>query len=295
MSSYLRLSLLSLFVGFTSHVCTAAGTTELAPAPIDRPGEPPPRSRAEVQALLKDAKPVDAAQLKPLEIVLVAGPKDHGPSEHDYPQWQQRWTKLLGLSPRVHVTTAELWPSPEQWRTADGVVIFSANQGWSPERARDLDAFYARGGGLVLLHWAVNGLRAPEELAARVGLAWKGPGSKYRHGPLDLQFPGDVKHPITVGFTQARFIDESYWNLLGDEQKIKILATQTEDGAPRPLLWTYEPGRGRVFVSILGHYNWTFDDPLYRLLVLRGMAWTMQQPIDRFNGLLFTGARVSEP
>ena len=268
---------------------------ELAPAPIEREGAPPPRSRAEVQAALAGAQPINTSALKPLEIVLVSGPKDHGPSEHDYPLWRERWTKLLGLAPQVHVTTADLWPSAEQWKTADGVVIFSANQGWSPERAKQLDAFLARGGGLTLLHYAVNGGRAPEELAARIGLAWQGGKSKFRHGPLDLTIAGELKHPIMAGITKAAFIDESYWNLLGDASKITVLASQTEEGQPQPLIWTYQPGGGRVFVSILGHYNWTFDDPLFRLILLRGMAWSMSQPTDRFSDLVFRGARVIEP
>ena len=38
-------------------------------------------------------------------------------------------------------------------------------------------------------------------------------------------------------------------------------------------MWTFQKGKGRVFASILGHYTWTLDDPLFRLLVLRGIAW----------------------
>jgi putative heme-binding domain-containing protein len=268
---------------------------ELLPAPIQRAGAPPPRSRAAVEAVLQGAKPADPAGLKPLEIVLVSGTKDHGAGEHDYPLWQERWTRLLRLSPRVNATAAELWPSPEQWKTADGVVIFSANPGWSPARAKELDAFFERGGGMVFLHYAVNGQRAPEELAQRIGLAWQGGHSKFRHGPLDLQFAPQTKHPIIAGFDKAQFIDESYWNLVGDASKITVLATQAEEDQPRPLLWTCEPNHGRVFVSILGHYNWTFDDPLFRVLVLRGMAWTMNQPTDRFNDLVIRGARLQDP
>jgi hypothetical protein len=266
----------------------------MQPAPIERAGAPPPRERAAVMAVLKDAQPVDAAALLPMEIVLVSGPKDHGINEHDYPQWQERWTRLLGMAPQVRVTTANPWPTPSQWQTADCVVIFSANPAWSTERAGDLDAFFARGGGLVLQHYAVNGGKAPEELARRIGLAWKGQHSKFRHGTLDLKFPPGVKHPITAGFTRADLVDESYWNLVGDPRQVNVLATQDEDGAPQPMLWTYEPGKGRMFASLLGHYNWTFDDPLCRVLMLRGIAWTGNQPIDRFNNLVFVGARVSD-
>ncbi len=266
----------------------------LEPAPIEQPGAPPPRTRAEVGELLRDAKPVDVETLKPLNIVLVSGPKDHGPGEHDYPAWQSRWTQLLTRSPLVTVDKADPWPSAEQWKTADVVVMFSANPAWTPERAKELDAFFARGGGLVLLHFAVNGQRAPEEYARRIGLACNPSTTKFRHGELNLDFRMPNPHPITAGFSTLHLVDESYWNLVGDEKQINVLATQVEAGKPRPLLWTYQPGHGRVFVSILGHYSWTFDDPLFRLLVLRAMAWTADQPIDRFNTLVLPGTRISD-
>ena len=49
-----------------------------------------------------------------------------------------------------------------------------------------------------------------------------------------------------------------------------------------------------MFVSIPGHYAWTFDDPLFRLLLLRGIAWVAREPVDRFNQLATPGARVKE-
>jgi type 1 glutamine amidotransferase len=49
-----------------------------------------------------------------------------------------------------------------------------------------------------------------------------------------------------------------------------------------------------VFVSILGHFSWTFDDPLFRVLVLRGICWTSRQPVDRLNDLALPGARLRD-
>ncbi len=265
-------------------------TQPLAPAPLERKGAPPPRGRAEVEAVLKDAAPVKPVRKR--HIVLVAGPKDHGPGEHDYPLWQRRWLNLLGLAEGVTVSTADRWPAPKQWEMADVIVFYSANPAWSAEKAKDLDAYLERGGGLVYLHWAVNGGKAAEALAERIGLAGRA-GMKYRHGPLELTFP-DGKHPITRGFSKTRFVDESYWQMLGDPKKIEVLATAVEEGQPRPLLWTYERGKGRVFVSILGHYTWTFDDPLFRVLVLRGLAWTAGEPADRWTGLATVGARLAD-
>jgi putative heme-binding domain-containing protein len=262
----------------------------LQPSPLELDGAPPPRTRAEVEAVLKDAKP-PAGPLRNLHVVLAAGPKDHGPGEHDYPLWQRRWLNLLGRAENVRVGEAQGWPTPEQWRTADVVVFYSNNPGWTAERGAQLDAFLARGGGLVYLHYAVDGHRAPKELAERIGLAWQGGASRFRHGALELTC---APHPITRGFDKVKFVDESYWNLVGDPKAVQVLATGPEDGSPQPLLWTRESGKGRVFVSILGHYTWTFDDPLFRVLLLRGIAWAAREPVERFTPLATVGARWAE-
>ena len=172
------------------------------------------------------------------------------------------------------------------------VVIYSNNPGWKADRGKDLDAFLERGGGLVLIHWAVNGGDAADEYAGRIGLAW-GKGAKFRHGKQELDFGGS-KHPIARNFDKLELDDESYWNLTGDAGKVDVLATGDEEGKPRPLLWTREQGKGRVFVSIPGHFTWTFDDPLFRVLLLRGIAWSAGEPVDRFNELATLGARVGD-
>src|SRR5262249_53431348 len=221
-----------------------------------------------------------------------AGKKDHGPGEHDYPLWQRRWLNLLGLAGDVRVGEANDWPTPEQLATADVLVFYSANPAWSAAKAAELDPYLGRGGGLVHLHYAVNGSGTAAALAERIGLAW-GAGARFRHGPLDLTF-ADPKHPVTRGFDKVHFVDESYWRLTGDPKKIHVLASAVEDGEARPLLWTCERGKGRVFVSILGHYTWTFDDPLFRVLVLRGLAWAAGEPVDRWTDLATVGARLDE-
>src|SRR5205814_8142859 len=55
----------------------------LEPAPLGIKGAPPPRKRSEVEVVLKKAgKP--AKSTRKLRVLLAAGPKDHGPGEHDY-------------------------------------------------------------------------------------------------------------------------------------------------------------------------------------------------------------------
>jgi type 1 glutamine amidotransferase len=100
-------------------------------------------------------------------------------------------------------------------------------------------------------------------------------------------------HPILRNFQTLSLHDESYWKLSGNPADVTVLATSDEEGMATPQLWVKEQGKGRVFVSIPGHYSWTFDDPLFRILLLRGIAWASHEPVDRFNELVTPGARMS--
>ena len=263
----------------------------LSPAPLEIRGEPPARKRGEFESLLGNPVSASVVKRRPLKIVLCDGPKDHGPGEHDYPLWQTRWTKLLGLAEGVTVETAQRWPSADQLASANVIVFYSNNPDWNAARATELDAFQNRGGGLVYIHYAVDGQKHCDELAERIGLAWRGGASKFRHGPLNLKLQ---PHEITAGLSSVEFVDESYWALVGSEKNIQLLASGVEEGKPQPLMWTKETNGGRVFVSLPGHYTWTFDDPLFRLLLLRGMAWSAREPVARLADLSTVGARITD-
>jgi putative heme-binding domain-containing protein len=264
-------------------------TSPLEPAAIEASGEPPARSHSALPAFRNSDSA--SAEPRPIRILLSTGPKDHGPGEHDYPLWGKRWKTLLSLADGVDVRTIEGFPTAENLKSANVVVFYSDNPGWSAEKAPELEAFLKRGGGLVYLHYAVDGLKSVDELSQIIGLAWRGGGSKFRHGALDLTF---LPHPLAGGLSGLKLVDESYWQLVGDEKNIQRLASGMEEGAPRPLIWTREQGAGRVFVSIPGHYTWTFDDPLFRIVILRGIAWAAHEPPDRFAELTTIGARLRE-
>lgn len=251
---------------------------------------PPPRSQADVTALLAGD---DGAQPdeRPLRLVLVAGAKDHGPGEHDYPHWQQVWAQHLPTVAGTEVQVAADFPTAEQIDWAD-VLVFYQRGDWNDDRAAAIDPFLARGGGLVYIHWAVDGGEQQDEMARRIGLAGNSGLISYRHGPLEIDFTPGANHPIARNFDRLQWIDESYWKLAGDPDQINLIATSVEEGRPWPQFWTVERGRGRVFVSIPGHYMWTFDDPAFRTLLFRGIAWTARRDLDRFNELVTRDARV---
>jgi hypothetical protein len=288
---------LAALVGVAVHgaLCAAEDGVFRMPTYADE-GLPPPRPRAEVDKLLAGADrsaPRENDRASPLRIVLIDGKKDHGKGEHDYPAWKKVWAPLLAKAPRTVVDTAHEFPSEKQIDNADVLVFYQRGQ-WDDVRAAAIDPFLARGGGCVYIHWAVDGQGGQDEFAKRIGLASLGGSIKYRHGPLDVDFTPGKDHAIARNFDRVKWYDESYWELFGEPKKLNLIATQEEEGQPRPLFWTVEHGRGRVFVSIPGHYMWTFDDPAFRLLLLRGIAWAGHRNVDHFNALVTLDARVTE-
>jgi len=273
------------------------GAETLLPVPRRRAKEAPaPRTRAELDSVLKGAD--EKAKTRPIHVVLVAGKKDHGPGEHDYPAWQKAWAKLLAKAPNTRVTTAWEKPSAEDFRSADVMVLFK-HAAWAKELNRQVEEYFARGGGMVLLHYAVDGARNPESVGKHIGLYWGG-GCKWRHGWVELAFRKKSDCPILRGFAgrKVRFHDESYWRLHGGASRIDVLATAEEKEKQGtvtiPLLWNRRTGKGRVHVNILGHYNWTFNDPLFRVLLLRAIAWAAAEPVDRFNDLVTVGVTLKD-
>lgn len=268
----------------------------LEPARITRtdPSAPAARSRTEVAGFLPSPLSAVAASVSPLRLLLCVDDQDHGTDEHDYPRWQERWSTLLALAEGVTVSKARGFPSREGLMAADVVIFYSRNAGWGAGPAGLLDEFQAKGGGLVYLHWAMEGGKQAESLAERIGLATVASGgTRYRHGEMELTF-AQPAHPITRGFTRLKLLDETYWAYRGDKARVSVLARAVEEALPRIQIWTLERHQGRVFGCIPGHYTWTFDDPLYRVLVLRGIAWAgRQENVDRLLDLALVGARFS--
>lgn len=290
-------------------VLTAAFFLEVTSPRFHAAEAPPARKRSDVETILKQApKPDEKSNPRTLSILLVAGPKDHGPGEHDYPAWQKQWAPLLGKADKVKISTAFPWPRPEQWEGVD-LAVFYLKTKWDASQLADIKKLQDRGGGVVSIHWAIGCDQDWPSHAQRFGLSYK--SASYRHGHVDLKL-AVPSHPITTGLPRTMgFVDEPYWPFIGDRSQVNILATSDEkihrgddrrdnpgDGTVEtiPVFWTAEPAdsKGRVFVSIFGHYMWTFDDPYFRLLLMRGMAWAARDNPYRFDALATEGLNLPE-
>jgi type 1 glutamine amidotransferase len=287
--------------------------------------EPPaPPRRADVERVFAAARTATPRETspRPLEVILLADRKDHGEHEHDYPRWQARWALLLGgeaasderaanlygpdiLAPAlkqgaagVHVTRVDHWPNPDQWAAADLVVAYCYLP-WDAKRMREVTKFLERGGGLVVIHSATwTRPKASAEVAEVTGV---GGFQRWRHGQLSLQIM-KADHAICRGLpANIQWIDEPYWPPTPqvDPKRVDLLVGSHEETEPgqsetalQPQFWTYKKGKGRVFGCVPGHYTWTFDDPFFRFLLLRGIAWAAGEEPYRFDDLVLRGVAV---
>ena len=118
----------------------------------------------------------------------------------------------------------------------------------------------------------------------------------------------NTDHPAFAGLPRSvRLNDESYWNLLRRDN-VEIIGTIIPaDGKkrsfrkrwiiprpdPRPSGPTL-PGRARSFGTTTGHYTYTFHDPMVRLLLVRGIAWALDEDPAPFLPIVFEGITDDE-
>jgi type 1 glutamine amidotransferase len=232
-----------------------------------------------------------------LRVYLFAGLKSHHPGEHDYPQWLADWSKLLTAHGAM-VDGALHAPTAEDLAHTDVVVIYKGDSGFmTPAEHAALEAFVKRGGGIVSLHDALCG-PDPADFAAFVGAG-------KRHGEVNFTLGApiaykvtDAASPIMKGVEDGLVIyDEAFYKMTwAKNPEVHVLATTLIPDTPSavkgggvnqivPQIWTYEhtvPGGqpARAFVWMQGHTYANYSNPEIENMLLRGIAWAGQQPVD---------------
>ncbi|MDB6059625.1 MAG: Membrane-bound dehydrogenase domain protein, partial [Verrucomicrobiales bacterium] len=234
---------------------------------------------------------VTAVAEQPMRVFIRAGEKTHGPGQHDAPQFLKDWKPLLE-SRGAKVDGALTFPTATQLNATDVLIIYCQNGGsiHGEDRA-NLEKFFSRGGGIVVLHDGVTSDDA-QWFKTIVGGAWEYKRAKFFEGKISCYFQ-DHEHPILRGASNFDVDDEMYWDLhvMPDAH---VLATTYVPEARNtiggkqfpsiydiaPQLWTYETNNHRAFVSLIGHNYKTFSLPQYRTLLLRAIAWAGKRDAD---------------
>jgi type 1 glutamine amidotransferase len=186
-----------------------------------------------------------------------------------------------------HGFSVEVQESPEVYAEADrlaatDLVVQCYTQGVASDAAvLGLSAAVAAGTGLAGWHGGIcDSYRGSPDYLHLTGGQWAAhPGGFVQH-EVDV-VPEKSDHELVTGLNPHWSLDtEQYW-VLSDELN-DVLATTTfgvRDDTPwrepltSPAVWTRRWGRGKVFVSTIGHKLEDLDHPDVRTLTERGLLW----------------------
>jgi uncharacterized protein len=243
-----------------------------------------------------------SASAAPLRVFIRGGEKSHGQNAHEHERFLNDWKPLLTQRGMV-VDGAKAWPTAEQLAKTDVLVMYAQEGGnATPEQKANLDVFTKRGGGLVVIHTAAVS-NDPVWWKSVIGGAWVQGKTKWKEGPMDLYYVENQRigeqHPITKGASNFHIDDEIYYDM-DLSPDIRVLATSYTPNVPgnkkpveggkahiydiQPMMWAYEKENYRAFVAIPGHLYSTFEQPFYRGILMRGIAWAGKRPnVDEFS------------
>ncbi len=241
------------------------------------------------------------ATAAPLRVFIRGGEKSHGPNAHEHERFLNDWKPLLTQRGMV-VDGAKVWPNAEQLAQTDVLVMYAQDGGnATDEQKSNLATFTKRGGGIVVIHTAAVS-NDPVWWKSVIGGAWVQGKTKWKEGPMDLYYVENQRlgeqHPITKGASNFHIDDEIYYDM-DLSPDIRVLATSYTPNIPggkkpveggkatiydiQPQMWAYEKDAYRAFVCIPGHLYSTFEQPFYRAILLRGIAWASKRPnVDEF-------------
>ena len=148
------------------------------------------------------------------------------------------------------------------------------------EQVQGLAAAVQAGTGLAGWHGGIcDSFRASAEYLQLVG----GQFATHPDGVKEHEIviaPDRADHPIVSGLTRWTQTTEQYWVLAdGLNDVLAISRHSATDHTPwradyvSPAVWTRQWGRGRVFVSTIGHFPTDLDVPPVRTLTERGLLW----------------------
>ncbi|MBI4904982.1 MAG: DUF1080 domain-containing protein [Acidobacteria bacterium] len=240
---------------------------------------------------LSNAQPQPKARIQTLIIT--------GQNGHDW----RRVTPLLRQSLEatglfeVRVTEDFRGAGPETLAPYDLVVVHYYDSRkpelrWGEKSEKALLDFVESGKGLVIYHFslaAFDGWKAWEEMS---GGNWR-PNNGHHSAQHDFQVTLRMPdHPIVRGI-RPKFrqnFDELYANLKWqpDRSRYQVIATAYDDhklylgkarqpipgeGLDHPMLWVSERGKGRIFVTALGHDMGAVQTPAFVTTFNRGSEW----------------------
>lgn len=241
----------------------------------------------------------DTAGPKTIRVLLLAGNDKH--RWHNWEKTTPAIKALLERDPRIGVEVSLDVEDLATKELTDYQVIVQNYVNWQDPRgpsevARQAFVRFVRdGGGLLVVHFAngafhhsLPGAGASDwpEYRTLVRRVWnhtpqggRPPSGHDAFGRFTVRIT-DVRHPITAGLRPFEVTDELYFRQDGAEPIEPLIAAESKvTKQVEPLAWATNYGKGRVFQTLLGHSEKTYDAFEARELLRRAAAWAAGQEV----------------
>lgn len=191
-----------------------------------------------------------------------------GGSFHDNPELYPILQKALEGTGNFTVTVSRDQDQlkAENIKNYDLVVMYTTRLTPTKEQEDGLVKFVEDGKGFVGIHCATDTFRESDAY-------WKLVGGRFRsHGNETFKVNVTGKsHPIVKGMSSFDISDETYCDDFNPASKVIVLMRREKDS--EPVAWVQYYGKGRVFVTGLGHGKPAWENPAFQELVTRGAEW----------------------
>ena len=241
------------------------------------------------------------------KVLLIDGKNPH----HN---WQQTSASLKEIL-QTEFDVIQITKDEAEWQTSEvdfsqfKAVILNYWGKWPPGLFNKLETFVANGGGLVTVHSALASFPENQKFAEMVGLKWQGI-SKGKRIFLD----GDLKQVETpagegvkcghskqhefklsavkeslfekeINLNPSHNKDEMYHALRGPAKNLKIQGFSKSPMTEKnePLIWTVEYGKGRSFITALGHSAEAMGSKVFKSTLLNGTIWAAAVQKQKVN------------
>lgn len=143
------------------------------------------------------------------------------------------------------------------------------------ERSKEnLRRFVDRGGGLVVIHFACGAFQGWPDYASLIGRVYDRTNTHDPRGPFTVTVV-NTNHPITRGMAATFDTDDELYTCLMGDKPVELLANARSKVTKRdhPMGFVHQFGKGRVFLTPLGHDTKALRAPGPAELIRRATAW----------------------
>jgi type 1 glutamine amidotransferase len=184
-------------------------------------------------------------------------------------------------------------PNATDLEHTDVLLIYKGDAGYLSDNQKTIfENYVKRGGGIVSIHDSLCGPDSAWFAQTLTGGAKKHGEQNSQQDPQMHYEIGDRQDPILKDWGDLTFPDEAFFLMTwAKDPAIHVLASATiagngpHKGEVVPQMWTYEhtlPGGkpARAFVWMQGHTYTNFSNPVIEKMLLRGVAWAGNKPVD---------------